>query len=165
MTSIRHRILVDECLPPALITTYLKPHIALRNDGFEAVHFRDLFGGNGKWKDGDFIPKIARDRRWVVISEDAGKSGKRIDSLPLICQQYDVTLIRVSTALKGMGVEHYGPQLILHWEKICEICSRESRGTQYVIRQHNKHRNLAMVTLVRCLKGHEVKNGVCDQCG
>ena len=98
MTSIRHRILIDECLPPTLISDYLDSHIGLSGDGVDAVHITG-FLGSGK-KDPDWVSQIARDRRWCVLSEDRERGSRRRDALPIVCFKHKVTLICISSPVK-----------------------------------------------------------------
>lgn len=131
MTSIRHRLLIDECLPPKIISIYLSGHINLSGDGVAAVHIKDYLG-DGK-KDPAWVPKIARDQRWCVLSKDKGANSTRLDALPIICAEHNVTLIRISEALKVRGLAFYGPQIISHWAEL--VAAMEGpKGAQYFLR-------------------------------
>ncbi len=156
MTSIRHLLLVDECLPPALITVYLQGHIGLSGDGVDAIHIRDRLG-SGK-KDPAWVPEIARDRRWCILSTDRGSHSSRQDALPLVCYEYKVTLIRVSQSLIDRGITFYGPQILANWGSVVEAL-KGPKGAQYLLRRHGRKTDVAFLTATRAPSGFEIVDG------
>jgi len=136
VTSIRHRLLIDECLPPTLISAYLHSHIGLSGDGVDAVHICK-FLGSGK-KDQEWVPKIARDQRWCVLSKDKGSKSTRRDALPLICYEREVTLILISEPVIQKGITFYGPQLLANWPSLV-AAMQGPKGAQYLLRLHRDH--------------------------
>jgi hypothetical protein len=46
-----------------------------------------------------WIPQLAEEGDWIIVSCDKGKNSKKSESLPLICQATGVTHIILSTAL------------------------------------------------------------------
>lgn len=157
MTSIRHRLLIDECLPPKLITAYLKSHIGLSGDGVDAVHIKVYLGG-GK-KDPEWVPKIAKDRRWCVLSEDRGSHSARHDALPIVCFEYGVTLIRLSSPVVKKKITFYGPQILANWPSIMGAL-RGPKGAQYLLRQHNTRSTDTHLQAVRAPNGFTIEKGV-----
>ena len=156
MTSIRHLLLVDECLPPVLISAYLLSHIRLSGDGVDAIHIKDHLGG-GK-KDPDWVPEIARDRRWCVLSTDRGSHSSRQDALPLICHEHKVTLIRLSQSLVSQGITVYGPQLLANWPALVEAL-KGPKGAQYLLRRHGSRSGIASLKVTRAPNGFEIIDG------
>ena len=156
MTSIRHLLLVDECLPPVLISAYLRSHIGLSDDGVNAVHMKDHLG-RGK-KDRDWVPEIARDRRWCVLSTDRGSHSSRQDALPLICHEYKVTLIRLSQSLISQGITVYGPQLLSNWSALVGAL-KGPKGAQYLLRCHGSRAGIASLKATRVPNGFEIVDG------
>ncbi|MCH8046549.1 MAG: hypothetical protein IID44_22820 [Planctomycetes bacterium] len=156
MTSIRHRVLIDECLPPALISAYLHEHIALSRDGVDAVHISEYLG-RGK-KDPDWVSRIARDRRWCILSVDRER-GSRRDALPVVCFKHEVTLICISSPVMKQGITFYGPQLLANWASIMDAITGP-KGAQYLLRQHNTRADVAHLQAVKPPKGYVVEKGV-----
>lgn len=133
MTSIRHRLLIDECLPRKLISSYLHNHINLSNDGVSAVHITEHLG-SGK-KDSAWVPKIAGDRRWCVLSVDKGSHSQRRDALPIVCAEAEITLIRLSPSLVRRTLTFYGPQILANWPLLVQAM-QGPKGAQYLLRLH-----------------------------
>lgn len=159
MTSIRHLLLVDENLPEMLVTKYIEPHLSVSNDGVRAVHFRTKFGPNGRWKDQDFVPKIAEDRRWVVLSADRGQKSKTFDALPLLCLNHHVTLIHVSSNVVGMGLSYYGAQIIGNWLPLVQAF-KALKGSQFSLKNRSKRQSATLV-LSECPHGYQKENHEC----
>ncbi|HEX3998533.1 MAG TPA: hypothetical protein VHX65_08295 [Pirellulales bacterium] len=161
MTSIQCRLFIDECLPPELIDTYLRPHIALAGIAAETVHCVEKFGPNGKWKDPDIIPELARDRRWVVITADRGKNSSTFDGMRHLCRLHNVTLICISTAVNIRGLSFYGPQLLSHWDAM--LCLSDGpRGQQYVLRMDAASKR-TLFHATHCPSGYRLDKGRCVQ--
>ncbi len=164
MTSIQHRILIDQCLSPALIDSYFQPHLDIAECGAEIVHYVRKFGQLGRWKDRDFVPELARDKRWLILSGDSGKQSTRYESLRLICRNCGVTLIWVSAAIRNRGLAFYGPQLIGHWDGIIAAADGP-KGAQYTVRLHEATNKLAVATTLfevrECPHGYRVEKGAC----
>ena len=160
MTSIRHRLLVDECLPPALIDNYLAPHIRITKDGVEPIHFFDRFGIGGGIKDPVWVPKIARDRRWLILSADRGKKGSLAESLPLVCEQFGVTLITMTNPIKEQGLAFYGPQILSHWRRFM-AAAQGAKGAQYFIRRHSSKTATTLFVVHKCPEGFIAHSGEC----
>ncbi len=156
MTSIRHRLLIDECLPPTLISAYLHRHIGLSGDGVDAVHIKDYLG-SGK-KDPNWVPQIARDRRWCILSEDRGSHSSRQDALPIICFEYEVTLIRLSHPVVTRGITFYGPQLLANWQSIMKALTGP-KGAQYLLRRHGSRSDVSFLVVTRSPNGFKIVDG------
>lgn len=74
MTSYRHCLFIDECLAQTLSDSYLEPHTNVVGVAVQIQHYVEKFGQNCKLKDHQFIPRLAKDRRWFVLSADSGRS-------------------------------------------------------------------------------------------
>jgi len=156
VTSIRHRLLIDECLPPALISVYLSNHIRISRYGVDAIHIKEYLG-EGK-KDPNWVPQIARDRRWFVLSMDKGKHGKKTDALPLICYEYKVTLILLSERLVQKRIEYYGPQILAHWHNIVKG-ARGPKGAQYLLHLASGHQEGTLFKPWKAPEGYQIESG------
>jgi hypothetical protein len=160
VTSIQHQLLVDECLAYDLNTVYLRPHIEVAGQAANLVHYKDRFGPNSRWKDHEFIPELARDRRWSVLSGDMGKQCPRLESMRLICRIHEVTLICISPVVRRSGLAFYGPQVLAHWEDIYRAMTGP-RGAQYTIRMADRSMSRTAFAAIECPAGFELKGGLC----
>lgn len=159
MTSIQRLILVDECLPQLLIRAYILPHLSVTEQPVLLRHYRDKFGLRSRWKDPDFVPELARDGRWAVLSCDLENRGSRLDSLRLACRRHGLTLICASTSLHDAGLEVYGPQFIVHWPNILEA-AKGPKGGQYQIRFTSQKRSTAFEPM-ECPNGFQSDGRLC----
>jgi hypothetical protein len=159
VTSIQRQFLVDECLPPKLISNYLHPHVAVTEHPVTFVHFKQKFGPYSKWVDPDFVPELARDQRWVVLSSDLEK-GSHLDALRLVCRQYKVTLILTSAKLKDASLEVYGPHFQTQWPNIMDAANGP-RGGQYLIRFANREKNRTEFQPLECPPGYKTNGVLC----
>ena len=84
------RLMFDECVgKPAM--EEIQRTISLSLDEAEFKHVLD-FQRQGVL-DEDWIPRIAREGDWVVITADRGRRGsaKKGEKLPVVCKQQGVT--------------------------------------------------------------------------
>lgn len=164
MTSIQHRFFVDECLPPQLADTYLLPHVELSSLAAEVRHYVDKFGPNSKWKDKDFIPELARDKRWIVLTADKGAKSTYKESMRTLCRIHKVTLVWISSHLHKSGLEYFGPQIMSHWKSVL-TAANGPRGSQSHIALKN-HRDGARTVFetIECPDGWEFNNGIFEKC-
>lgn len=157
MTSIQRRFLIDECLAPTLIQSYLKPHVEVTEDAVEFTYFKDKFGPNSTWKDRDFVPELAKDGRWVILSSDLSKNGPRLDSMRIACRTHKQTLICLSSAIYQSKLEGYGPQFTMHWANIMQAAAGP-RGGQYQIRSHGQ---TTILVPIECPDGSRREGSFC----
>lgn len=159
MTSIRHRIFVDECLPPTLVKHYLEPHCAVSRDGFDVVHHYNKYGNQGKWKDADFVPHLGADKRWLIISADSAKRSC-VDPLPYICRSEKVTLILVTNKVREKSLEFYGPAILSHWQDIIGA-STGLKGSVYQISMTSSKTPRTKFSIYKCPKGYDLVDKCC----
>jgi hypothetical protein len=160
VTSIQRHFLVDECLSPLLIPSYILPHLSVTEEPVLLRHYRDKFGPRSRWKDPDFIKELARDGRWAVLSGDLGKQGSRLDSLRIACRRHGVTLVCVSASIRDSGLDIYGPQFIVHWRSVMEVAAGP-KGGQYQIRFTGHEKKYTAFEPLECPPGFKPEGRLC----
>jgi hypothetical protein len=143
-------------LPPKLNSLYLSNHIKLTGDGVSVDHLVEVLG-SGK-KDRAWVPKIAKDQRWCVLSADRGSHSARQDALPIICAQHGVTLIRISGNLYSRNLKVYGPQLLANWQRLMAAL-KGPKGAQYLLRLHARIADASHIEATKAPNGFKVENG------
>jgi len=124
------------------------------------LHYREKFGPNSRWKDPEFVPELARDRRWVLLSGDLENQGTRLDALRLACRLHKLTLICASSSLRDCGLNAYGPHFTVHWDSILKA-AHGPRGGQYHIRFTNSQKMRTSFEVLECPDGYYHCHGSC----
>jgi len=163
VTSYQHLFLIDECLPPDLIDKYLEQHLSVTEIKAQMVHFVDKYGRNGKWPDSRWVPDLARDPKWIVLTADSGKQSTKTACLRRLCRKHAVRLIWISSAIQDKGIAFYGPQFLTHFPKIIEFGSAP-RGIQAQIRLYSENSTRTQLDLVECPNGFTYKDGLFLKC-
>lgn len=121
------RFLFDECVG--------KPHVdSLRSqlaDPPEIVHITEFYCEGVK--DIEWIPRLASEPGWVVITADRGTHSKRGDKLPAICREYRLTHVLLSKAVHHLTSHDKMTTIRRVWVEI-EALSRETPGGRYRLR-------------------------------
>ncbi len=159
MTSYQRRFLIDECLSPDLIKSYLKPHIEVRGDAVELFHWTKRFGEKKK-QDTLWVPELAKDRRWVVVSGDSGKRCPKLESMRRICREYRVTLVYAASAVRRASLAYYGPQFQTQWAAILEAVAGPTGG-QYILRMASQDHSRTILEAMECPTGYRPDGAAC----
>lgn len=162
MTSLQHLFLIDECLPPLLKTVYLDPHLGLSATKAKVEHFVEKFGRNGRWTDPKWVPFIARDPKWVVISADFGSKSTKLECIRCLCRTHKVRLIWLTNAVKERSLEFYGPQILGHWQRVLQVAAGPC-GTQSRFRMSSDG-SRAQFDVVECPAGYAFEKGQFVHC-
>ncbi|MBL8868066.1 MAG: hypothetical protein JNK93_21145 [Planctomycetia bacterium] len=85
--------LFDECIGKPLMLQ-LRQIVATES---EFVHICDYYRQG--IKDAEWVPRIAAEGRWVVITSDGGKGSKKGEKLPDLCLAHSLTHVILSSTL------------------------------------------------------------------
>ncbi|MBP3954006.1 hypothetical protein J8F10_01670 [Gemmata sp. G18] len=100
-------------------------------------------------KDGDWIPQLAAEGGWVVISSDGAKQSGRGDKLPDLCRAFGITHIVLSPSLHSKRASEKSGAIANLWTQIESAVSAAVPGTRFVLRYKSKKgTNLVSLALV-----------------
>jgi len=120
------RFLFDECLSRPAVE-----ELASRKQ-FEAVSLVGLLGEQGVL-DSEWIPRIAADGRWIVITTDAGKRPSRGGKLPRLCREHKVTHVVISSTIHRKRTQEKLEALVAVWDEIARL-NEAPPGTRFKLR-------------------------------
>jgi hypothetical protein len=136
------RFLFDECLGKPLMETVRQT--VPTEAAF--VHICDYLSQGVL--DTDWIPQIAREGGWVVITSDGGKHSKKGDKLPELCREHGITHVVLSATLHAKKSHEKVAAIIEMWEQI-EATVTAITGTRFQLQYKNTKRNRGVIlTLV-----------------
>lgn len=159
MTRLACKLFLDECISPAIIESYFKPHLDLLELTAEVKHFKEKFGRGSRYKDRDFVPILAREPDWIIISSDRAKQCKKVDSLVELCRLCAVSLVCVTTPIMERGVPYLGARIIAHWDAL--VSSVKPRGGHFHIRMAGHDTADTIFRAVRCPYGYVARKERC----
>jgi hypothetical protein len=85
------------------------------------AHIRDYFGE--KTPDSLWVPKMAEEGGWIVITSDGGKQSKKGDKLPELCEEHGVTHVVMSQKLHHKRSHEKIAAVVSLWEQIATLDS------------------------------------------
>jgi hypothetical protein len=91
------RFLFDECFARPVVENQVAELFNLYRANTEVVHLFSKFSSGTP--DRTWIPQVACEGRWVIVSADQGKQSKKGQKLPEICREFRVTHIMLSAKL------------------------------------------------------------------
>lgn len=113
--STHVRYLFDECLgKPSM--EQLRLMVSTES---EFAHILDFF--DQKTPDNVWIPKIASDGEWIIITSDGGRQSKKGDKLPELCKEYGITHVVLSPKLHQRRAHEKISALSFVWEQITKL--------------------------------------------
>jgi PIN like domain len=89
--------LFDECFAFPVVKDQVSKLFELYGGATEVVHLFSKF--NSGTADKIWIPQLASEGGWIIVTADQGKQSKKGQKLPEICQEYRVTHIMLSAKL------------------------------------------------------------------
>jgi PIN like domain len=117
----------DECIGHPMMTQ-------LRNMVMTEAHFEHLCTKfKSGIKDRDWVPTLASEGGWIVITGDAGKQSKKREKLPDICMSYRVTHVIISPSLHQRPSSEKVAAIAGMWAKF-ELMGTDPPGTRYRLR-------------------------------
>jgi hypothetical protein len=112
--------------------------IALSFDVAEFKHIKDFYIQGTH--DDVWVPQIASEKCWIVISSDRSKQTKTANSkgykgekLRVICKKHDVTLVEVSQKIHHLSTTDKIAALIYVWPDLMNL-GNAPRGSRHLIR-------------------------------
>ena len=91
------RFLFDECFAGPVVDGLVLGLFRLFGSDADVVHLFTKFGAGAK--DETWIPQLASEGGWIILTADRGKKSKKGQKLPEICRQFRVTHIMLSAKL------------------------------------------------------------------
>lgn len=125
------KFLFDECLGEPM----MKKLQEMVSGSPHFKHLREIF--EQKTPDSEWIPEIAREGGWVVITSDNAKRSNRGGKLPRLCKEHKVTHILFSPALHSKRADEKLAALVLMWAQIAEV-HKEPPGTGFKLRYRDR---------------------------
>ena len=84
-------------------------------------------------KDNEWIPAIASEGNWIVISSDRGRRANDGGKLPALCVQYKVTHVLLSAKLHAKSSQIKRAAFVLVWPQIVATHSAVP-GSRFILR-------------------------------
>jgi hypothetical protein len=121
------RFLFDECIGKPVMEAL---RARLQTD-VEFVHLIDLFrAGEG---DDVWLPRVAGEGGWIVITADGAKQSGKGPKLPELCRANEVTHVLLSTKFHTKTADEKVEGLVSLWEQLLAVGNAQP-GTRYHIR-------------------------------
>jgi hypothetical protein len=124
------KFLFDECLGKPAIE-HIAGVLSLSLDHSQLSHILDR--QREGIVDSEWIPKIAKDESWIVITSDRGRGGAKGGKLPLVCKQHGVTHVQLSSTIHHMTSRDKIAIILLLWPELLKL-SDAPKGSRHVIR-------------------------------
>jgi hypothetical protein len=105
--------------------------VALSHDGCEFKHIKE-FQQQGivdeKW-----VPDIAKDKCWIIISADRSKQKSKGEKLRTVCKRHDVTLVELSQKIHHLPTTQKIGIILTIWPDLMKVAGAPP-GTRFLIR-------------------------------
>jgi hypothetical protein len=124
------RFFFDECLSKPIVECDLARSLKLYGSDAQVVHLLTKFSQG--CKDPEWIPALAHETGWVVITCDQGKNSKKSEKLPEICRAFGVTHVTISRGLHKRNMYYKSLAIMSLWGKLLAL-EDEPRGGGYRI--------------------------------
>jgi PIN like domain len=82
-------------------------------------HLRDFTRADSK--DPVWIELLSKEPGWIVISADRGINSKPSEKLPMICKQYSISLIMLTSAAQKRGKAEQKQIIVNVWSEIVKF--------------------------------------------
>lgn len=130
------RLLFDECVGKPVMEK-IKAAVSISLDQPEFSHVLD-FQKQGV-HDEDWIPRIAEEGNWIVITGDRGRRGKanKGEKLPVVCKRHGVTHVVLSKAIHHKGSIEKMAAILSVWSDIQKLVDAPN-GSMHVLRLRGK---------------------------
>jgi len=125
---ISPRFFFDECLSRVVIENDLVSSLKLYGSQAEIAHLLTKFPQG--CKDPVWIPALAHETGWIVITCDQGKNSKKSEKLPEICRAFGVTHVTLSRGLHKRNMFYKSLAIATLWGKLHALAD-EPRGGGY----------------------------------
>lgn len=137
------RFLFDECLPAPAIKELAESH------RIEFAALVPMLGEQGVIDD-EWIPRLATEGRWVVITTDGGRQRSRGNKLPRLCREHEVTHVIITSSIHSKKAAEKLRILSESWDRIVKAVAAAPPGTRFKLRyKPAKGSNILRVVLER----------------
>jgi PIN like domain len=131
------KILFDECVSDVAMNEIARV-VSLSSAGCEFRHIKDyLMQGI---HDDVWVPEIAREKCWIVLSGDRGKQSKTSKSknfkgekLRTVCKKYEVTLVELSQKIHHLPTREKIAAILNAWPALVEV-TNAPLGSRHLLR-------------------------------
>lgn len=138
------KVIFDECLSHLMMES-LRPFI--ERDGQTLILKAVIEYQKAGVPDKEWIPKIAAEGGWIVISADLGRQNKREkrdEKLPYLCRLHGVTHVLLSPGVHALSDFEKGQAIIAVWRKIAKT-AKAPAGTRFSLRQNHTKNGFLLV--------------------
>jgi len=111
-----------------MVQAQLAASLKLYGTNAEIVHFFSKFAPGVQ--DAVWIPQIAREEGWIVVSADRGTHNRQGEKLPEICSAFGVTHVMLSAALAKRNWYYKTLAFQSHWGELLAT-AQSPKGTGF----------------------------------
>ena len=115
------RFLFDECLGRPVVERQIVDSLKLYGADADVTHLCSKFPPGTK--DIKWIPAIAQEGGWVVVTADRGKHSKKDEKLPYICRDFGVTHVTLSCGLHRRNMYYKYLAISSCWPALLDAAS------------------------------------------
>jgi hypothetical protein len=124
------RFLFDECLARPTVEGIIADSLRLHGAAAEVAHLLTKFPPGTA--DSIWIPEIAKEGGWVVITCDRGMHSRVGEKLPLICRHFCVTHVLMGPALSRRTMRWRAVAIQSVWDELIEVAAAPA-GTGFAL--------------------------------
>ena len=88
-------------------------------------------------KDSVWIPMIAQEEGWIVVTADRGKHSRKDERLPLICREFSVTYVMLTSGLHKRTMYYKYLAISSCWPALLDAASHPP-GTGFSLGIHGE---------------------------
>ncbi len=154
------KIIFDECLSEPVVDS-LRPFlersgVTLKLKG--VVSFQKAGTPDSVW-----IPQIAAEPGWIVISSDRAKSkSERLDqNLPHLCREHRVTHILLSSTVHNLKLFDKARAIVAVWNDLLKA-SEVKAGTRFLLKKHHRDDTFILVNTDLKMPTKKTRGGNAD---
>jgi hypothetical protein len=128
------RFLFDECISRPAVERQIRDSLQLYGGDAEVAHLFDKFPPASP--DKEWIPSIAKEGGWIIISADRGTHSRKDERLPNICRELGVTHVLLSASLHRRNMYFKALAISSCWHDLIEAAdSPPGTGFSLIMRE------------------------------
>lgn len=125
------KFLIDECVMGTKHVRIMEEMLRKLNHSYTIEHVIQKFSPGAQ--DAEWIPEIANEPDWVIISADRGKRGKGA-KLPLLCKEFSLTHVLMTSSVSQMSSEGKLHAIVGNWSELILVLNNPI-GSQYLLKK------------------------------
>jgi hypothetical protein len=86
-------------------------------------------------KDRIWIPELARESGWIIITMDRGRHSQKSESLPVISRAFRITHVMLSAGLEKRSMYYRALAIETCWPKLLNTAN-QPQGTGFILSIH-----------------------------